>query len=187
MPNAVVLAWQMLFYWVGRLPTQGGNDMPSVASKEIVRRIPHLTPDERKQLINFLHSDARGASDLRDHAAERAEQNGTAASPVRLVPIRSFDEEREWISQHFDQYRGQFVALSGNRLIAHGCGEGEVIVQARLAGFQSPYVTYIETEAEEHYLSGWLNPVLCVLAANVCDFGAEACIVSKMMTIAWRI
>jgi hypothetical protein len=34
-----------------------------------------------------------------------------------------------------------------------------VIDQARLAGVQSPFVTYIETAAEEHYLSGWLTPI----------------------------
>jgi len=133
--------------------------MPSVAYQEIVQRIPLLTQEERKQIIGFLHFDSGSADESNNRDPVSADQNGTAASPTRLVPLRSFDEERKWISQHHDQFRGQFIALAGDRLLAHGVDEGEVIDQARLAGFQSPFVTYIETEAEEHYLSGWLTPI----------------------------
>lgn len=133
--------------------------MPSVAYQEIIQRIPLLTPEERKQVISFLHFDSGRTYESNNRAATSAVQNGTAASPTRLVPLRSFDEERKWISQNNEQYRGQFVALAGDRLLAHGVDEGEVIDQARLAGFQTPFVTYIETEAEEHYLSGWLTPI----------------------------
>lgn len=133
--------------------------MPTVAYQEIVQRIPLLTPEERKQIIGFLHFDSGRTDESNNRDPISADQNGTGASPTRLVPLRSFDEERKWISQHHDQYRGQFVALAGDRLLAHGVDEGAVIDQARLAGFQSPFVTYIETEAEEHYLSGWLTPI----------------------------
>ncbi len=133
--------------------------MPSVAYQEIVQRIPLLTPEERKQIIGFLRFDSGKTDESNNRDPISADQNGTGASPTRLVPLRNFDEERKWISQHRDQYRGQFVALAGDRLLAHGVDEGEVIDKARLAGFQSPFVTYIETKAEEHYLSGWLTPI----------------------------
>ncbi|MBL8186409.1 MAG: hypothetical protein JNK38_00290 [Acidobacteria bacterium] len=134
--------------------------MPSVAYQEIVQRIPLLTPEEKVWLAGFLHFGNEKNDDPSHRAAVSAEQNGTEASPIRHVPLRSFNEERQWISHHRDQFRGQFVALAGDRLLAHGADEGEVIDQARLAGFPSPFVTYIETEAEEHYLSGWLTPIL---------------------------
>jgi hypothetical protein len=134
--------------------------MPSVAYQEIVQRIPLLTPEEKVWLAGFLHFSNGKDDDPSHRAAVSAEQNGTDALLIRLVPLKSFDEERQWISQHHDQFRGQFVALAGDRLLAHGADEGEVIDQARLAGFPSPFVTYIETEAEEHYLSGWLTPIL---------------------------
>lgn len=133
--------------------------MPSIAYQEIVQRIPLLTPEERKQIIGFLHFDSGRTDESNNRDPISADQNGTGASTTRLVPLRSFDEERRWISQHRNQYRGQFVALAGDRLLAHGVDEGEVIDQARLAGFQSPFITYIETEAEERYLSGWLTPI----------------------------
>lgn len=134
--------------------------MQSVVYQEIVQRISLLTPEEKKWVAGFLRFDDGSPDERGNRAATSAEQNGAGASPARPVALRSFDKERQWISQHRNQYRGQFVALAGDRLLAHGYDEGEVIDQARLAGFQSPFVTYIETEAEEHYLSGWLTPVL---------------------------
>jgi hypothetical protein len=90
-------------------------------------------------------------------ASEEVEQNGAAGSPIRVVPVRSFDEERTWISQHREEYRGQFVALEGTRLLAQGNDEGDVIDRARSAGIRAPFVAYIETEEEERYVSGWLS------------------------------
>jgi hypothetical protein len=135
---------------------RGGNYMPSVAYEEIFQRIPLLTPEEKEQLIGLLRFDRARTDEGSNATFAQTGKNGTEASPVRLVPVRSFDEERRWISQHREQYRGQFVALAGSQLLAHGADEGEVIDQARRAGVQSPFVTYIETEAEERYLSGLL-------------------------------
>ncbi len=134
--------------------------MPSVAYEEIFKRIPLLTPEEREQLIGLLRFDRNQTDEISGSSGAttpQATKNGAETSPIRLVPVRSFDEERKWISQHHEQYRGQFVALDGSQLLAHGADEGEVIDQARHAGVQSPFVTYIETESEEHYLSGWVN------------------------------
>ena len=131
--------------------------MPSKIYQEIVQKIPLLTPEERARLVGFLQIDSEESGESNDSGLIQAEQNGAAASPVRLVPIRNFNEEREWISQHREQYRGQFVALAGDQLLAHGNNEGDVIDRARGTGVQAPFVTYIETESEEHYLSGWLN------------------------------
>ena len=35
-------------------------------------------------------------------------------------PYRTHYEERAWIEAHRDEYLGQWVALDGDRLIAHG-------------------------------------------------------------------
>lgn len=130
--------------------------MPSVAYEEIFQRIPLLTPEEKEQLIGLLRFDSGRADSIFSSTHTQTGKNGTEASPVRRVPVKSFDEERKWISQHREQHRGQFVALAGSQLLAHGADEGEVIDQARRTGVQSPFVTYIETEAEERYVSGLL-------------------------------
>jgi hypothetical protein len=143
--------------------SEGNQDkeksMPSEAYQEIVRKIPLLSPQERERLVDFLQLDSEESPRSKDAApaSEEAEQNGAAGSPIRVVQLRSFDEERKWISQHREQYRGQFVALEGTRLLAHGNDEGDMIDQARGAGVRAPFVIYIETEEEEHHLSGWLS------------------------------
>jgi Family of unknown function (DUF5678) len=146
----------MLFHRGESLSMRGGNYMPSGAYEEIFQRIPLLTPEEKEQLIGLLRFDRARTDEGSNATFVQTGKNGTEASPVRLAPVRSFDEERKWISQHREQYRGQFVALARSQLLAHGADEGEVIDQARSAGVQSHFVTYIETEAEERYLSGLL-------------------------------
>jgi hypothetical protein len=129
--------------------------MPSEAYQEIVRRISLLSPQERNKLVDFLQLDSEESPRSKDSApaSEEAEHNGSAGSPIRVVPERRFDEERKWISQHREQYRGQFVALEGSHLLAQGDDEGNVIDRARGAGVQAPFVTYIETEEEERRLT----------------------------------
>jgi hypothetical protein len=86
------------------------------------------------------------------------EANGfLKASPSHLPTINGFNDEKEWLRLHRTPYRGQFVALAGKRLVAHGADEGEVIDRARDAGIPKPFVTYIETEAEESPLGSWLD------------------------------
>src|SRR5262249_41429706 len=131
--------------------------MPSTAYQEIVQRIPLLTPEEKERLASFLQIEHGESDKSTDAASTKTEENGTASSPIRLVPVRSFDEDRKWISQHREQYRGQFVDLGVNQLLVHRNNDGDVINQARRAGSETLFVTYIETKAEEHYLSGWLN------------------------------
>jgi hypothetical protein len=123
--------------------------MPSVTYQEIVQRIPLLTPEEKERLKGLLHFTGK-AEEATDLAMSAAEPNETA--PVRLVAVREFAAEREWIRTHREQYRGQFVALAGAQLLAHGKDENAVIDQARQSGVATPFVTYIETEDEAQYL-----------------------------------
>lgn len=67
---------------------------------------------------------------------------------------RNFKAEMQWISENREKYRGQFVALDGGRLLAHGPDELQVIREANLAGVKTPFTSYIETEAEEFSI-GW--------------------------------
>ncbi|HMV51783.1 MAG TPA: DUF5678 domain-containing protein [Blastocatellia bacterium] len=127
--------------------------MPSVAYEEISQRIPLLTPEEKAQLFRSFFRDG----DRIEADVAIVEQNGAQTPPSRLPLRKRFEEEREWLRSYRAQYRGRFVALDGNRLLAYGTDEGLVIDQAREAGISKPFVTYIESEAEEHSLGGWLD------------------------------
>ena len=67
-------------------------------------------------------------------------------------------KEREWVRQHRDEYRGQWVVLDGDRLIGHTADTNEataIFKQARLEGVRSPYVKLILLDDEPIWM-GWL-------------------------------
>lgn len=49
-----------------------------------------------------------------------------------------------WLSRHRAEYGGQWVALDGDRLIAHGPNAKEVFALAKADGAHLPLITYIE-------------------------------------------
>lgn len=67
---------------------------------------------------------------------------------------RTHERERAWIEAHREEYLGQWVALDGDRLIAHGANAREVYLAARAAGVRSPFVEQIMPSLEP-YTGGW--------------------------------
>ena len=68
------------------------------------------------------------------------------ADEVKFVkPIRLPDPQpsQQWMEEHAHEYGGQWVALDGNRLIAHGENAEEVFAAADADGAYLPLVTYI--------------------------------------------
>ena len=55
--------------------------------------------------------------------------------PIRRVPEGiNRDREMQWISEHRLEYKGEWVALGGDRLIAHGIDGDPVFAAARAEG-----------------------------------------------------
>lgn len=69
-------------------------------------------------------------------------------------PYRTHYEERAWIEAHRDEYLGQWVALDGERLIAHGSDAKKVYDDARAHGMSSPYLAHIVPKVDA-YVGGW--------------------------------
>jgi hypothetical protein len=63
-------------------------------------------------------------------------------------------EEMFWLAHNSAPYAGQWVALSGSRLIAHGPEPAAVWETARLAGVDRPLVTHLPQENELPF-GGW--------------------------------
>jgi len=71
---------------------------------------------------------------------------GDPANGVKFVePIPTPDPEpsQRWMDEHSHEYGGQWVALDGDRLIAHGPNAAEVFAAAKADGAYLPLVTYI--------------------------------------------
>ncbi|MGH9766383.1 MAG: hypothetical protein ACREAB_03030 [Blastocatellia bacterium] len=123
--------------------------MHSTTYEEIVRRIPLLTADEQLSLIDIIRQ-----QQSRNPSKSATPENG-ARSAVKRVPVRGFEAERAWLEANREQYRGQWVALKDGQLIlsdADGKRFSDLLAQS---GVEAPFISYIETEAEEKYIGGW--------------------------------
>lgn len=88
------------------------------------------------------------------------EFEGKPAPKVRASSHGRIDlsKEREWVHQHRDEYRGQWVVLDGDRLLGHTSNSAEataIFKQARIDGVRSPYVKLIPVDDEPIWM-GWL-------------------------------
>jgi hypothetical protein len=66
----------------------------------------------------------------------------------RRVPPKPMPEGAmralRWIAEHAREYAGQWVALDGARLIAHGSDHDEVWAAAQASGVYLPMVTFVD-------------------------------------------
>ena len=63
--------------------------------------------------------------------------------PPKPMPAGGM-EALDWIAAHRREYAGQWVALAGDRLIAHGLDYDEVWAAANADGAHLPMVTFVE-------------------------------------------
>ena len=66
-------------------------------------------------------------------------------------------QEMEWVRQHRDEYRGQWVVLAGDRLVGYAATAAEAtafVEQARAEGVQTPFIKLIPQDDEPVWM-GW--------------------------------
>jgi predicted DNA-binding antitoxin AbrB/MazE fold protein len=63
-------------------------------------------------------------------------------------------EEMLWLANESGLYAGQWVALDGSRLVAHGSELGPVSAAARAAGVDQPLLTHVPPQDELPF-GGW--------------------------------
>lgn len=56
--------------------------------------------------------------------------------------------ERQWLREHSEEYAGQYVALWGDTLVAHGPDARKVLAEARAAGRWRALLTRVEAPNE---------------------------------------
>lgn len=61
-----------------------------------------------------------------------------------IIPNADFSQSVQWLAKHREEYAGQWVALDGDRLIAHGLDAKVVYAAANASGVKYPMVTQIE-------------------------------------------
>jgi hypothetical protein len=64
---------------------------------------------------------------------------------VPPIPVPDSRREMQWLAAHAREYVGQWVALDGDRLLAHGPHHHEVWATAEASGVYLPLVTFVES------------------------------------------
>ncbi|BDC48376.1 hypothetical protein F183_A06920 [Bryobacterales bacterium F-183] len=72
----------------------------------------------------------------------------TEPSPVERppVPVNPRKEELRWLATNSSPYAGQWVALEGDRLIAHGPKLSDVQAAAAAAGVENPLFSSVPAD-----------------------------------------
>jgi hypothetical protein len=68
--------------------------------------------------------------------------------------INDESKELRWLKEHRHEYMGQWVALDGDRLVAHGTNAREALQAAREAGVKAPFIEQIFPTDDMPYV-GW--------------------------------
>ena len=99
--------------------------------ENILKQIAQLPPDQQRKLRQLL---------------EQQEPPIKSSLDKRIAPKPTPNSEREmkWLHQHACEYANQWVALDGDRLIAHGTKASEVYAAAEADGAPLPMVTFVE-------------------------------------------
>jgi len=94
----------------------------------------------------FLTTLAEAVTRLEGRIQSRATAPESAASVQNSGPRRRPDPApaMEWLRLHSKEYGGEWVALDGGRLIAHGPDAMEVYAAAEADGAYLPMIDYIE-------------------------------------------
>jgi hypothetical protein len=106
--------------------------MSEMTAETLFNQITVLPVGEKLKLRAWLDADLKNP----DEAA-----NGVKF--VKPIPMPDPEPNRRWMNEHAHEYGGQWVALDGDRLIAHGENAEEVFAAADADGAYLPLVTYI--------------------------------------------
>ncbi len=122
----------------------------SVILEDVLVRIKQLLPAEIALLRDLLNKELRDPKSLPNlpvavHGDNGNEPLGEPAKR-RLTPIPIPDQSGalKWLAENARDYKGQWVALDGERLIAYGTDAREVYAAARADGAYLPLVELVE-------------------------------------------
>lgn len=114
---------------------------------ELKQQLSKLTTDEKLDLAAYLTEQAG-----KDKEAELVASGASNGQQDERDPYRQ--REIEWMKRHAKEYAGQYVALLGDRLVAHADNFGEVQRLVEQAGAKHAVITRI-TAPGETLFGGW--------------------------------
>ena len=107
--------------------------MPTISYEDVLAQVNELPMEERGRLLTKLRRDARRKPFVFQSKVICAN-----------APYVDRKLEYEWLKQHEREYIGQWIALTGDQLLAHGGNAREVFAKARELGVQDALVLRVE-------------------------------------------
>ncbi|MBL8208770.1 MAG: hypothetical protein JNM09_31360, partial [Blastocatellia bacterium] len=110
--------------------------MPNGTLEQVKEAILTLPQDDRKHLQRWLD--------------EQARKDASQAPPKESLEERMhrYKQTQKWLQENRETYMGQWVALEGDRLVAHGADGLKVHAEAKAAGIEVPFLEHIVEEKE---------------------------------------
>ncbi len=107
--------------------------MSQATAEMILAEIAALPAEEREKLQTLLDRQSSAV-------------NGQAAANDFIQPFDKTDPapSLRWLAEHRAEFAGQYVALDGERLLAHGTEPQPVIEAVRASGLNGLFFTYLQ-------------------------------------------
>lgn len=113
--------------------------------EQILDEITALPPQEQERLRALLN----GQSPVNGQSPARKEPLGKFVEPI---PAPNQQAAMQWLGAHGHEYEEQWVALDGDRLIAHDSDYWKVSEAAKASGVYLPLITFIEAIPERPFV-----------------------------------
>ena len=108
------------------------------------------TVEQILEEITALHASEQAR--LRQLINKQPRQKEPLSRFVAPIPEPDPQPSMQWLREHSEEYAEQWVALDGDRLIAHGTNAQEVFDAANADGAYLPLVTFIERKPEHSFV-----------------------------------
>ncbi len=110
--------------------------MSTITAETVLQQINALPLNEQLKLELLLEE--------RRVERKRAAVKTPLDKRLPLQPMPDSSREMQWLTDHAREYVGQWVALDGDRLIAHSVDYQEVFAAADADGAPLPLITLVE-------------------------------------------
>lgn len=125
----------------GSFKRKGEVVMPDITLESLFNQIIQLPQTERTRLRQMLDKVKESELSLPEQAGPPRPAEDIRHQPL---PMRDYFTELQWITDHAREYSGQWVALDGDRLIAHSPSAQEVFDVADADGADQPLFGFVE-------------------------------------------
>lgn len=116
-----------------------------VTLEAVLEQVRQLPLNEQKLLRELLPLENGATNAARPRLTGRVRKSS---------PMKDRTQENQWLAQHRAEYPGEYLALDGDRLIAHSPDAKEVFAAVDAAGVKDPLYVHVEP-ADALPFAGW--------------------------------